>query len=143
MSWSILFLMSVLTVALSAKKPDRTWLTGTVLEVTMVRQSAVTGATTTGTVDSNGGVNTTTTTNRRSWDEGTYQIDAGDRLYVISESIPRFGGSLISIRMRKSVGLVAGSEITYTVDRDAIIIQADGKERKLHILQVRMKPKTQ
>jgi hypothetical protein len=95
----LVFLMSIFMMALAAKKPERTWLTGTVLDATKERRSAITGSTTTG---------NTTTTDERRWDEDTYLIDAGDRIYIISESIPRVGGALASVRIKKAARLIPG-----------------------------------
>jgi hypothetical protein len=118
--------------ASAAKKPERTWLTGTVLDATKERRSAVTGTTTTG---------DTTSVDERRWDEDTYLIDAGDRVYIISESIPRVGGALASVRVKKAARLISGSDVKYAVDRDDMLIQVDGKEHKFHIQRVSMKPK--
>jgi hypothetical protein len=42
------------------------------------------------------------TADERRWDEDTYLIDAVDRVYIIiSESIPRVGGALASVRIKE------------------------------------------
>lgn len=110
------------------------------MEAGSERRSEITGATTTGTVGGTGNVNAETTTQRRTWDENTYLIDAGDKLYVISETIPRMGGGLVSIPVKKGAHLVPGSSVKFAVDRDQMVIQNDtGKERKFHILRVSLK----
>jgi hypothetical protein len=130
----LVFLMSIFMMALAAKKPERTLLTGTVLDATKERRSAVTGSTTTG---------NTTTADERRWDEDTYLIDAGDRINIISESIPRVGGALASVRIKKAARLIPGSDIRYALDRDDMLIQTDAKEHKFPIQRVSIKPKAQ
>src|SRR5439155_2412654 len=86
------------------------------------------------------GLGTTTTLQRRRWDEDTYVIDAGDRVIVISESIRRMGGDTISFRVRKPAYLLPGSQIKYAVEKDQFFVQGDdGKEHKFRIVRVSMK----
>lgn len=125
---------------------ERVWKDAVIVESGSERRSEIAGATTTGRVDTAGNVDADTRTRQRAWDENTYLIDAGDRVYVVSESIPRMGGRLISVPIKRGAHLVPGSQIKYAVDRDQLFVAGDdGKEHKFHIVRVSMKtpPKLQ
>ena len=125
-------------LALALAEKARSWQTGTVIELASERKSEITGV-------SSGPVDGEASVDRRQWDVNQFVVDAGDRLIWISETIRRMGGSTLTFRVGKGAGLAPGQMITFALDRDTCYLQAPdgkaGKERKLHVDRITLKPK--
>jgi hypothetical protein len=73
-------------------------------------------------------------------DVDQFTIDAGDRLVWISQADPRMGGPTISFRLGKGLGLVPGQSVTFAIDRNTAYVLVDGKEHKVHVDRIALKP---
>jgi len=111
----------------------RAWQAGKVIESGSQRMSEITGV-------SNGPVDGTAMVDRRQWDSEHFVVDAGDRFIWISDAVRRMGGSTLSFRVGKGAGLAPGESVTFAVERDSIYVLVDGKERKLHVDRIALKP---
>jgi hypothetical protein len=127
------FIFLVATVYPIHAEKARGWQTGKVLESGSQRQSQIVGT-------SNGPVDGTTTVDRRQWDSDQFVIDAGDRLISISKDVPRMGGSTISWSIGKRLRLVPGDAVQFALEKDSIYVLVDGKEQKLHVDRITLKP---
>ena len=111
----------------------RAWQAGKVIESGSQRMSEITGV-------SPGPIDGTTTVDRRQWDSEQFVVDAGDRFIWISDAVRRMGGSTISFRVGKGARLTPGDNVTFAIERDTIYVLVDGKERKLHVDRIALKP---
>lgn len=123
---SLLLVLVCMSVAVKADKNDRTWRTGTVLDMESEDFTTYGGTTTQGRVDDYGNVHATTT--RSSWnhERETVAIEGDEYIYVVSH--------VLSWRWSKEVKLIVGGTVKYAIDGDKLImLDNKGRQFKMHI----------
>jgi hypothetical protein len=125
-------LCCVCAAGFAKDKTARDWKTGRVVDLGSEHFTSRGGTTTSGRVDSQGNIQTTSSQTTWRHERDTFVIDAGDRIII--------GYQVLSFRWSKACPVTLGENIQYAVEKGTLHVLADnGKDCSMRLQRQTLK----